>query len=134
MVGFKNETTNKSKFKFPPKKKLKYTISDIFKGHCERDIGYTLRCGGKGSKYGDKRNYEFYMVDNKIKRIDIEEGKKLQGFPSWFEFPVSKTNTMKQLGNSVAVDAIEAVANNIIKYINGEELITDEIDLFDTDK
>ena len=131
MVGFRDEKTSESKFKFPPKRKLMYTISDVFKGHCDKDIGYTLRCGGKGSKYGDKRNYEFYMVDNEIKRIGIEEGKALQGFPDWFEFPVSKANAMKQLGNSVAVAAIQAVADNMIRYINGEDLITDEVDLFD---
>ena len=134
MVGFKNEKTEYSKFKFPPKRNLLYTMSDVFKGRCDRDIGYTLRCGGKGSKYGDRRNYEFYMVDGEIKRIGIEEGKALQGFPDWFEFPVSKSNAMKQLGNSVAVFAIQAVADNMIRYINGEPLITDEQDLFDLRK
>ena len=69
-------------------------------------------------------------TDGQIKRIGIEEGKALQGFPDWFEFPVSKANAMKQLGNSVAVYAIQAVADNMIRYLNGEELITDEPDLF----
>jgi len=32
----------------------------------------------------------------------------MQGFPASFQFPVSESEAMKQLGNSVAVDAIEA--------------------------
>ena len=33
------------------------------------------------------------------------------------EFPVSETQAMKQLGNSVAVPAIQATANEIIKRL-----------------
>ena len=41
----------------------------------------------------------------------------MQGFPSDFEFPVAKTQAMKQLGNSVAVDAIKACAKSLIAYM-----------------
>jgi DNA (cytosine-5)-methyltransferase 1 len=44
----------------------------------------------------------------------------MQGFPEWFEFPkdISKVQAMKQLGNSVAVPAIQAVAEKIIETLN----------------
>ena len=42
----------------------------------------------------------------------------MQGFPENFEFPVSETQAMKQLGNSVAVPAIQAVANEILKKLS----------------
>ena len=48
--------------------------------------------------------------------------KEDEGFPEDFEFPVSEIQAMKQLGNSVAVPAIQAVAFNIIKYLRGELL------------
>lgn len=41
----------------------------------------------------------------------------MQGFPDDFEFPVSETQAMKQLGNSVAVPAIQATANEIMKRL-----------------
>jgi DNA (cytosine-5)-methyltransferase 1 len=54
------------------------------------------------------------------KRIETEQGKKMQGFPESFEFPVSKTQAMKQLGNSVAIPAIQAVAKKIFFYLQNE--------------
>ena len=41
----------------------------------------------------------------------------MQGFPDNFIFPVSEIQAMKQLGNSVAVHAIQEVASATIKYI-----------------
>jgi DNA (cytosine-5)-methyltransferase 1 len=45
----------------------------------------------------------------------------MQGFPSWFEFPetVTETQAMKQLGNSVAVPAISAYVGAIMKALKG---------------
>ena len=120
MVGFKDESTAETSFVFPEKIPLKLTMSDIFKGDCDREIWYTLRVGGRGSRIDDRRNWEFYWVNKKVKRVGIEEGKKMQGFPEDFEFPVSEIQAMKQLGNSVAVPAIQAVASNIIKYLRSE--------------
>ncbi|MDO4762896.1 MAG: HpaII family restriction endonuclease [Flavobacteriaceae bacterium] len=117
MIGFRDEKVLKG-FQFPFPIKLKYTLSDIFQGKCDREVGYTLRVGGRGSGIDDRRNWEFYRVDGMVKRISVKEAKKLQGFPDDFEFPVSETQAMKQLGNSVAVDAIYQVAKNVIEYLS----------------
>ncbi len=117
MIGFKDEITEKSNFEFHKKKPLKFTMSDVFNGKCEKEVGFTLRVGGRGSKIGDRRNWEFYKVDNQIKRVGSREGKLMQGFPDNFIFPVSEIQAMKQLGNSVAVHAIQEVASATIKYI-----------------
>ncbi len=130
MIGFLGETTKNSKFSFPVKIPLKYNMSDILNGKCEKEIGFTLRVGGRGSNIDDRRNWEFYKVDGKVKRIKVEEGKMMQGLPKDFLFPVSEIQSMKQLGNSVAVSAIQAVAKNIIKYLNNENLL-DKGTLFD---
>ena len=42
------------------------------------------------------------------------EWARLQGFPDEFAFPVSDAQAYKQLGNSVAVPAIQAMAEQII--------------------
>jgi DNA (cytosine-5)-methyltransferase 1 len=57
------------------------------------------------------------MVNGEIKRLSSKEGKKMQGLPENFTFPVSENQAMKQLGNSVAVPAIQAVAESIINYL-----------------
>jgi len=121
MIGFLD---NEIKFEFPePLKKLKYTMSDILGGKCDKEIGFTLRVGGRGSKIDDRRNWEFYRVDGEIVRIGEKEGLQMQGFPKWFEFPKELSNfqSMKQLGNSVAVPAIQAVAEQIIKTLKKYE-------------
>jgi len=117
MIGFRDESFLKG-FNFPEKKPLKFNMSDVWNGQCSREIGFTLRVGGRGSKIDDRRNWDSYLVDGEIRQIGIEQGKKMQGFPDDFEFPVSKTQGIKQLGNSVAIDAIQIVAKQLITYLD----------------
>ena len=114
MVGFKDKSID---FKFPEPIKLSMTMDDIFDGKVNKTIGYTLRVGGRGSGIGDRRNWDTYLVDGEVRRLSPKEGLRMQGFPDTFEFPVSETQAMKQLGNSVAVPAIQATANEIMKRI-----------------
>lgn len=105
-------------FVFPPKVPLTYTMSDVFEGDCDRDVGFTLRVGGKGSTIDDRRNYEFYRVDGEVRRIDIPEAKKIMALPDDYKFPVSKSQTMKQLGNSVCVEVVRKVAESVFDYLD----------------
>ena len=117
IIGFKNDKVL-GNFDFLEKKELKYTMSDIFNGECDRDVGFTLRVGGRGSSIKDRRNWDSYMVDKKVVQIKPKHGLKMQGFPDDFIFPVSNSQAMKQLGNSVAVDAIKECGKSLIKYMN----------------
>lgn len=114
MVGFRDP---KTPFEFPDSMELKMTMSDIFGAKCAKKIGYTLRVGGRGSKISDRRNWDSYMVSGKVKRLTPHEGKKMMGFPEDYVFPVSDSQAMKQLGNAVAVPAIQATAVQIIKAL-----------------
>lgn len=114
MVGFKDKSI---KFEFPDPVKLAMTMDDVFEGKVNKTIGYTLRVGGRGSGIGDRRNWDTYLVDGEVRRLSPKEGLLMQGFPNDFEFPVSETQAMKQLGNSVAVPAIQATANEIMKRL-----------------
>lgn len=115
MVGFKNKNIP---FKFPEPVPLWATMSDVFGAKCDKKIGYTLRLGGRGSGIKDRRNWDAYMVNGKVRRLSPKEGKKMMGLDEDFEFPVSDAQAMKQLGNSVAVNAIQAVAAEIINSLN----------------
>lgn len=114
MVGFQDPSI---KFEFPKKRKLKFTMSDVMKGHVDREIGFTLRVGGKKSPISDRRNWDGYIVDGEVRRLSPNEGKKMQGFPSTFKFPVSDSEALKQLGNSVAITAVQDYANVIIRNL-----------------
>lgn len=115
MIGFRNK---KIPFDFPKKRPLAFTMSDVFDGaKVNKDIGFTLRVGGKGSKITDRRNWDSYLVDGKVRRITPKEGKKMQGFPDDFVFPVSDNQAMKQLGNSVAIYGIQDYAQKIIEAL-----------------
>lgn len=115
MVGFKDP---KVPFKFPEPVVLEKTMSDIFEGTCSRKVGFTLRLGGRGSGLDDRRNWDTYLVDGKVRRLSPKEGKKMMGFPDSFAFPVSDAQAMRQLGNSVAVNAIQATAKEIINSLD----------------
>lgn len=118
MVGFDSDLGLPKDFTFPKPIPLKFTMSDVFAGVCEKEIGFTLRVGGRGSDITDRRNWEYYRVDGNVRRIGVVEGKKMMGFPKDFVFPVSETQAMKQLGNSVAVDAVRMVAKSISQHLN----------------
>jgi len=117
MIGFRDEGFMCG-FNFPSPKPLKFTMSDVWKGGCTRDIGFTIRVGGRGSQINDRRNWDAYMVDNQIRRLSYVEARKMQGFPDDFYFPVSDTQAIKQLGNSVAVDTVEEIGLNLVTYMN----------------
>jgi DNA (cytosine-5)-methyltransferase 1 len=116
MIGFKDEGLFRT-FEFPEKTPLKFNMSDVWGGDCSRKIGFTLRVGGRGSSINDRRNWDSYLVDGQVRQLGPDQGRIMQGFPEDYEFPVAKTQAIKQLGNSVAIDAVEAVGRQMLKYL-----------------
>lgn len=53
-----------------------------------------------------------------LRRMTPREWARLQGYPDNFRIEVADASAYKQFGNSVAVPAIQATANEIIKRIN----------------
>jgi DNA (cytosine-5)-methyltransferase 1 len=115
MIGFRDPSTP---FMFPAKRELEFTMSDVMKGQVDREIGFTLRVGGGRSPIEDRRNWDGYVVDGEVRRLTPEEGKRMQGFPEDFVFPVSYKEAMKQLGNSVAINAIQDWAEELINALD----------------
>jgi DNA (cytosine-5)-methyltransferase 1 len=56
------------------------------------------------------------------RRLTPRECARLMGFPDSFEIPVSDTQAYKQFGNSVVVPVVQAVADRIVRCLNGEGL------------
>ena len=56
------------------------------------------------------------------RRLSVLEAKRLQGFPDEFKMPVSDTQALKQLGNSVSVPIIKRIMQNMICTYEAEIL------------
>lgn len=115
MIGFRDPNIQ---FEFPKKRDLMFNMSDVMGGKVNREIGLTLRVGGKSSPIDDRRNWDGYIVNGKPRRLTPKEALRMQGFPSSFKFPVNDSTAMKQLGNSVAVKAVYDYARQILKALD----------------
>ncbi|MEX1190630.1 MAG: DNA cytosine methyltransferase [Brumimicrobium sp.] len=85
-------------------------------------------CGGMGRERNlvfDDRLVDFTPVTHikgevnrqGIRKMTPREWARLQGYPDNFIIPVADASAYKQFGNSVAVPAIQATANEIIKTL-----------------
>ena len=83
----------------------------------ERKIGFTMRVGGGRSGVLDRRNWDSYIVNKKEVRISPRQGLELMGFPKSFKFPVSNSQALKQLGNSVAVNVIKEIGKKTLDHL-----------------
>jgi len=120
---YKNKVKKNARmsFIFPAPNKNKVTLAATLGKPWPDIIGRTLRVGGRGSPHGNRHNWDSYNgTDKSILKINPGEGLKIMGFPKDFKFPVnlSPTQQMKQLGNSVAIPVIRAVASEIIKVLH----------------
>ena len=114
----------------------KYTISDkLWSGHQRRKAEHQEKGNGFGytlftadSPYTNTISARYYKDGSEIlieqekknpRKVTPREAARLQGFPEEFIIPVSDTQAYKQFGNSVAVPVIHAIAEEIIKVLDG---------------
>lgn len=131
LIAFKSNIKKAGDFRFPQPTTLnEVKLKDFFGKKWPNTVGSTIRVGGRmspfkkmpdGSWFRDRRNWDTYLVNNRPHVLTVDEAKLMMGFPSDFKFPeeLSETQAMKQIGNSVAVPVIKAIAENIIKTIYG---------------
>jgi len=88
------------------------------------DVAGAIVCGGMGRERNlliDKRQTDLTPVTHIKGKINSEgmrkmtprEWARLQGFPDSFKLPLADVHLYKQLGNSVSVPVIKAIAENI---------------------
>ena len=89
-------------------------------------------CGGMGRERNliiDKRLTNFIPVTHikgevnreGIRKMTPREWARLQGFPDDFKLELADTHLYKQFGNSVTVNVIEAIADNIEEILSADE-------------
>lgn len=57
---------------------------------------------------------ESYYIDGRVHKLTPNEAKRIMGFPEGFIFPVSEARAYEQIGNSVAVPVLKAIAHQIV--------------------
>ena len=112
----------------------KYTISDkLWTGHRRRKRENKLKGKGfgygivdKNSEYTNTLSARYFKDGSEIllsqqglnpRKLTPRECARLQGFPDSFKIPVSDTQAYRQFGNSVAVNVIEKVAEQMLKHL-----------------
>lgn len=112
-----------------------YTISDkLWAGHQRRKKEHLAKGNGFGysifnkeSVYTSTISARYYKDGSEIliaqegknpRKLTPREGLRLQGFPESYVLPVSDNQAYKQIGNSVAINVIKAVALKIINALN----------------
>lgn len=96
------------------------------------DVAGAIVCGGMGRERNlviDKRQKELVPTThirgeiNKegIRKMTPREWARLQGFPDSFVLPLADTHLYKQFGNTVTVNVIEAIAEEIRRVLNGRD-------------
>lgn len=95
------------------------------------ELAGTLSCGGMGRERNllvDDRPHETGVVGLKhspinpenIRKMTPREWARLQGFPDSYKLPVADSHLYKQLGNTVTITVIQAIAAEVFDYL--EEL------------
>jgi len=96
------------------------------------DVAGAIVCGGMGRERNlliDNRQTDLTPVThikgeiNKegIRKMTPREWARLQGYPDTYELPLANVHLYKQLGNSVTVPVIAAIAKEIIKVLDKNE-------------
>ena len=143
-VGFNRRyTSNSVNFSFPQKHKNRVDIGQFIESHPEgycisehlqktylfkKDDGkpQLVDCNSKGcvktlvSTYHKiQRLTGTFVKDGHtgIRLLSHNECKAIMGFPNNFIIPVSRTQMYRQLGNSVAIPVVEAIAREMVNSI-----------------
>lgn len=113
----------------------KYTISDnLYTYLINRKVeqknkgnGFGFSLFDKNSRYVNTISARYYKDGSEVliaqndknpRMLTPRECARLQGFPEEFIIPVSNAQSYKQFGNSVCVPVVQAIAEQIIEYLD----------------
>lgn len=80
----------------------------------EKDVAYTIRCGGKNSPIDDKHNWDGYIVDGEEYRLTLDDAMKLQGFEN-IQLLGSIKEKWHMLGNTIPTIFTRIIGEQINK-------------------
>jgi len=108
----------------PHTKKGRHGVFSFLKadGSLRFHVGDVAKTQIQEAFYASLDTYAPTIIANRVpklwdiqRKLSVTESLRLQGFPDEFHFRVSKAQAYKQLGNSVTVNVVQAIIENIIK-------------------
>ncbi|WP_261928070.1 DNA cytosine methyltransferase, partial [Vibrio aestuarianus] len=108
----------------PHTKKGRHGVFSFLKpdGSLRFHVGDVAKTQIQEAFYACLETYAPTIIANRVpklwdiqRKLSVTESLRLQGFPDEFNFRVSKAQAYKQLGNSVTVNVVQAIIENIIK-------------------
>ena len=114
---------------------------------CNKGVTICGQGGGKGAKTGlyaikgktfevknnlifiGERYYSIKLPDGyyDIRSLTVDETKRMQTVPDWYEFPCSKTQAFKMLGNGWTVEVIAHIIREMLENKEEEQITFEEI-------
>jgi DNA (cytosine-5)-methyltransferase 1 len=78
----------------------------------------TLKAGDHGVPGGENM---LAYPDGSVRYFTVRESARLQTFPDWYLFPISWTESMRQIGNAVPVTLAKVIAANVAATLDQHE-------------
>ena len=78
------------------------------------EYGHAVTLSASGGGLGGKTG--LYWIQDKVRKLHIDECKRLMGFPPQFQLNEISTQSYKQLGNSVIVPLIQQILVKILEH------------------
>ena len=97
--------------------KRNVSLSTLLSKNFEKEMAYTIRCGGRKSPLNDRHNWDGYIVDGEEYRLTIEDCLQIQGFDKNFILCGTQSDKWKQLGNTIPTIFTEIIGLNLKKNI-----------------
>lgn len=69
----------------------------------------------------------FAEAPSRLRRLTINETKRIQTFPDEYIFCGAKTNVYKQIGNAVPCEMAKSVASAVVEYLNNDQVKGDQL-------
>ena len=97
------------------------TLTEFFPGkNFVKKYAYTIRSGAYHSKITDSHNWSHYHLEDDastVYRLTIADLMKLQGFEESFQVFGSKTQQLRQIGNTIPTNLTKIIATQIKKHL-----------------
>ncbi|WP_270627529.1 DNA cytosine methyltransferase [Ligilactobacillus ruminis] len=65
---------------------------------------------------------QFAEAPSRLRRITINEARRIQTFPDNYVFCGAKTSVYKQIGNAVPCEIAKTIATAVITYLNSHSI------------
>lgn len=107
----------------PNSKKGKHGVYSFLKpdGSLRFHVGDRSKTQIQEMYYSSIKTYSCTIIANRSpklwdlkRKLSVRECARLQGFPDWYEFPCSDSQSFKQLGNSVSIPVISEILRSMI--------------------